>query len=116
MLATGYFDKLRSRVTIEDGVRDGIGVIFFVVELPLISEVKFYGLKQVDQTIVLKALLEAHIDLQKGAVFDSGQSRLAIRIIKDLLASRGLPNAKVELRTESVTATTLSLSFVISSQ
>jgi TonB family protein len=116
VLATGYFDKLRSRVTIEDGVRGGIGVIFFVVELPLISEVKFDGLKQVDRATVLKALLEAHIDLRKGAVFDSGQSKLAIRVIKDLLASRGLPNAKVELQIESVTATTLSLTFVISSE
>jgi hypothetical protein len=113
VLATGYFDKLRSRVTTEDGVRGGIGIIFFVVELPLISEVKFDGLKQVDQATVLKALLEAHIDLRRGAVFDAGQSKLAIRVIKDLLASRGLPNAKIEIQIESVTATTLSLTFVI---
>ncbi|HSP64328.1 MAG TPA: POTRA domain-containing protein, partial [Pyrinomonadaceae bacterium] len=116
VLATGYFDKLRSRVTTEDGVRGGIGVIFFVVELPLVGEVKFDGLKQVDQATILNALLEAHVDLRKGAVFDSAQMKLAIRIIRDLLASRGLPNAKVELQIESVTATTLSLTFVISSE
>lgn len=116
MVATGYFDKLKSRVTVEDGLLGGIGITFFVVELPLISEVRFVGLKQVDQATILKALFEAHIDLRKGAVFDSGQSKLAIRVIKDLLASRGLPNAKVELQTESVDATTLSLTFVISGQ
>jgi hypothetical protein len=116
LLATGYFDKLRSRVTAEDGVRSGIGLIFFVVELPLISEIRFDGLKQVDRATILRALLEAHIDLRKGAVFDSAQMKLAIRVIKDLLAARGFPNAKVELQTETVDAATLSLTFVMSSE
>jgi hypothetical protein len=116
VLATGYFDKVRTRVTTEDGVRGGTVVTFLVFELPLISEVRFDGPKQVDRATILKALLEAHIDLRKGAVFDSGQMKLAIRVIKDLLAARGFPNAKVELQTESVDAATLSLTFVISSE
>jgi hypothetical protein len=116
VLASGYFDKLRSRVTIEDGLRGGIGVSFFVVELPLIGQFSFDGLKQVDQATILKALLEAHIDLRKGAVFDSAQMKLAILVIKDLLASKGFPNAKVELQIENETATSLSLTFVISGQ
>jgi TonB family protein len=116
VLATGYFDKLRSRVTAEDGVRGGIGLCFFVVELPLINEVKFDGLKQVDRSTMLSALRESHIDLRKGAVFDSAQVKLAISAIKDLLASKGFPNAKVELQIENVTATTVALTFVISSE
>jgi surface antigen-like variable number repeat protein len=116
VLATGYFDKLKSRVTIEDGLRGGIDITFFVVELPLISEVKFDGLKQVDQSTILDSLLKAHIDVRKGLVFDSAQMKLAIRTITDLLASRGFPNAKVELQIENVDATTLSLTLVISGQ
>jgi hypothetical protein len=116
LLATGYFDRLRSRVTIEDAARGGIGVTFVVVELPLINEVRFDGLAQVDQSTILDALLKAHIDLRKGAVFDFAQMTLASRAITDLLASRGFPNAKVELQIENVDATTLSLTFVISGQ
>jgi hypothetical protein len=116
LLATGYFDKLRSRVTMEDGLRGGIGVTFFVVELPIIHEVRFVGLKQVDQSTILDALLKAHIDLRQGAVFDSAQGKLAVRAIQNLLASQGFPNAKVELQIENETANTLSLTFVISGQ
>lgn len=114
--ATGYFDKARTKVTTEDGVRGGVVITFEVVELPLIEEVKIEGLAGVESSVILDGLRARHIDLSKGARYDVGRMRLAIQIIKEMLASRGLPNAKVELRIKNVTATTVSLTFVISSE
>ena len=114
--ATGYFDKTRTKVTTEDGVRGGVVITFEVVELPLIEEVNFEGLAGVESSLILDALRARHVDLSKGARYDLGRMKLAIQIIKEMLASRGLPNAKVELRIKNVTATTVSLAFVISSE
>ncbi len=113
VLATGYFDKLRSRVTTEDGVRGGIGVMFFVVELPLISEVKFEGLDPVDQSAVLDALLKAHIDLRKGATCDVAKVKIAVNAIKQLLESRGRQNVKVAVARENLSSSEVVITFVI---
>ncbi len=114
--ATGYFDKARTTVTTEDGARGRVVITFEVFELPLIEEVNFGGLAAVESSVVLEALRARHVDLSKGARYDLGQMKLAIQIIRELLASRGLPNAKVELRIKNVTATTVSLTFVISDE
>jgi hypothetical protein len=113
VLATGYFDKTTTRVTIEDGVRGGIAVTFTVQELPLISEVKFEGLKLLTEAVILDALLKENIDVRKGAVYDPVKVRSAVRAIRNLLQSRGQENASVEVRNENVTATAKELTFVI---
>ncbi len=113
VLATGYFDKVRTRVTIEDGVRGGIAVTFEVLELPLISEVKIEGLKVLTEAAMLDALLKENIDVRKGAVYDPAKVRSAVRVIRNLLESKGQGNANVEVRNENVTATAIVLTFVI---
>ena len=116
ILATGYFDKLRSRVSIEDGLRGGVAITFEVVELPLIQEVNFVGVAGIEPSVMLDALRARDVDLSKGARYDLGRMKLAIQVIKETLASRGLPNAKVDLQVENVTATAVTLTFVISNQ
>lgn len=113
VLATGYFDKLGSRVTTEDGVRGGIGVTFFVVELPLISEVKFKGLDPVYQLAVLDALLKAHIDLRKGATCDAAKVKIAASAIRQLLESKGWQGVRVEAVTENLSSSDVVITFVI---
>ena len=113
VLATGYFDKLRTRVTTEDGIRGGVVVTFEVFELPLISEVKFEGLKDLAESVILDALLKENIDLRKGAVYDPVKVRSAVRVIGNLLESTGQGIANVEVRSENVTATAIVLTFVI---
>jgi hypothetical protein len=113
VLATGYFDKLRTRVTIEDGVRGGIAVTFEVLELPLINEVNFEGLQVLTEAAILDALLKENIDVRKGAVYDPVKVKSAVRVIRNLLQSNGQENANVEARTENITATTRVLTFVI---
>jgi TonB family protein len=113
VLATGYFDKLRTRVNAEDGIRGGVVVTFEVFELPLISEVKFEGLKDLTEPVILDALLKENIDVRKGAVYDRAKVRGAVRAIRNLLESKGQGNANVEVLNDYVTATTIVLTFVI---
>lgn len=113
VLATGCFDKTQTRVTIEDGVRGGVDVNFEVMELPLISEVKFEGLQVLTEAAIWDALLKENIDVRKGATYDPAKVRSAVRVIRNLLESNGQENANVKARFERLTATVTVLTFVI---
>jgi outer membrane protein assembly factor BamA len=77
ILKLGWFDKVETRVSIEDGLRGGVVVIFEVRELPLILEVKFAGLDTVPEAVVMKAMRRARINLARDAVYDATQVRRA---------------------------------------
>jgi len=111
--ASGYFDKSQTRASVEKGARGGIVVIFRVVELPLISEVKFENLKQVNPSLILDALVKEGVDLRKGMPYRVGESNNATRIIKQMLESKGQRNPKIELRIQNLTATTVVLIFIV---
>jgi outer membrane protein assembly factor BamA len=115
ILATGFFDKTATRVYTEEGVRSGVGVIFEMVELPLISAVKFEGLK-IDQSVVLKALEKEQINLRTGTPFKVEQMKDALRIVKQVLESNGQGFSKVDLQIEHVTAMTINVIFVITNE
>lgn len=110
VLATGYFDKLSTRVFMEDSVRGGVRLVFQVAELPVIGEIKFVG---IDQTQVLEAWRNDHVDLRPGAVFDSAKVKAALRTIQNLLASTGQDNLKVTLQSKRPVPQTINLTFVI---
>lgn len=112
ILATGYFDKTQTRVTIEDGVRGGVVVIFAVVELPVIGEVVFEGLK-IDQSSILEALKKENVSLKVGAPYDAVPVKHAVRIIKQVLAASGRGDYRVEARSEQVSATSVKVIFMI---
>ena len=97
-------------------MRGGVVITFEVTELPLIEQVNFDGLRQVDQLSILNAFVKEHVEIRKGAPLDPVRARSAIQVVKEVLASRGWVSAKVELRVQNVTATTVSLTFVISSE
>jgi surface antigen-like variable number repeat protein len=113
VLATGYFDKLYTRVFTEDGVRGGLAVIFEVVELPLIAEVKFEGLNQSTQSEIVEALRKQNIDLRPGAVFDVVKGKMAVNVIKQFLLSKWRREVSVDFRIYSASSTTVSLTFLI---
>ena len=114
ILATGYFNRASTRVSSEEGVRGGVAIIFETYELPLISEVKFEGLKDLSEAVILDAFLKENIDVRKGAVCDPAKVRSAVRVIRNLLESKGKANANVEVHSENVTAFLVALTFVIS--
>src|SRR5258705_1949839 len=113
ILALGFFDKTDTRVLTENGVRGGVNIIFEVKELPIIRDLAFEGLKSVQESDVLKAFRERRVGVSKESIYDPVKVRNATRVIKELLAAGGHPNAIVTDRIEEVSATSTALTFVV---
>ncbi len=113
ILALGFFDKTATRVLTEDGARGGVNVIFEVRELPIIRDLQFEGLSSVAESDVLKAFRERRVGVSKESIYDPVKVRNAIRVLKELLAARGHPNATIEERRDEVSATSTALTFEI---
>src|ERR1043165_589096 len=113
LLSLTFFDKTATRVLTENGPRGGKNIIFEVKELPIIRDLTFEGLKSVPESDVLKAFRERRVGVSKESIYDPVKVRNAMRVIKELLAAGGHPNATVEERTEEVSATSLAITFDI---
>ena len=106
LLDTGAFDPAQTRVQTTAGLRGGVVVIFLVMELPVIAELRFEGLpKGLTEADVLKALRAEGIKLSKGDVYDPAGLRRAVAVIKRLLAARGFRSMSVESFIEEVSQT-----------
>jgi TonB family protein len=116
ILRTGRFDSKRSHVSTELGARGGIVVVFEVVELPIISEIKFEGLKDISESVIFDALKNENVDVRKGSRCDPARVKDAIRIIKTVLASNGQQDVNVDTVEEYLTSQTVILTFVIRKQ
>jgi len=113
LLALNFFDKTATRVLTEPGARGGVNVIFEVKELPIIRDLQFEGLKSVPESDVLKQFRENRVGISKESIYDPVKARNAVRILKELLSSKGYPNAKIEIREEEVSATSIAITFDI---
>lgn len=113
LISLNFFDKTATRVLTTEGVRGGVNVIFEVRELPIIRDLLFTGLKAVQESDVLKEFREKRIGVSKEAVYDPVKARNATRLMRELLASRGYPNAKITIEEEEVSATSIALTFNI---
>ena len=111
--ALGFFDKTETRVTIEDGPRGGVNVTFYVKELPIIRDIQFEGLKSVSESDVLKTFREKRVGVSKEAIEDPVKLRNATRVLKEMLAAKGHPNATVKAAIERVSATSDAITFQI---
>src|SRR6185503_17548263 len=111
--ALGFFEKTKTRVTIEDAPRGGVRVTFFVEELPIIRDIQFEGLKSVPESEVLKTFRERRVGVSKEAIYDPVKVRNAIRVLKELLAARGHPNAVISEDNEQISATSVAVIFRI---
>jgi outer membrane protein assembly factor BamA len=112
LLDWGVFDTTQTKVTITEGLRGGVVVIFDVKELLVISEVKFKGLRDVKEAELLQTLNQNKINLARGEVYDPLKVSAAVGIIKSLFAEHGRPNISVTMRSE-VGDTYISLEFLI---
>src|SRR5687768_12319009 len=63
LLSLNFFDKVKTRVLTEEGVRGGVNVIFEVAELPIIRDLQFQGLDAVPESDVLKAFREQRVGI-----------------------------------------------------
>src|SRR5712691_2883152 len=113
ILELRFFDKTATRVFTEEGARGGVNVVFEVKELPIIRDLQFEGLKSVPESDVLKAFREKRVGVSKESIYDPVKARNAIRVLKELLAARGHPNATIEERRDEVSATSTAVTFVI---
>lgn len=113
LLSLNFFDKTATKVLTEPGVRGGVNVIFEVRELPIIRDMQFTGLKAVPESDVLKAFREQRAGISKESVYDPVKARNATRILRELLASKGYPNAKIEVKEEEVSATSIAVTFEV---
>ena len=113
LLSLNFFDKTYTRVLTTDGARGGVNVIFEVRELPIVRDLQFTGLKAVQESDVLKAFREQRVGISKEAVYDPVKARNATRILRELMASKGYPNATVNIKEEEVSATSIALTFEI---
>lgn len=113
LLALGFFSKTESRVLTQQGARGGVDVIFEVKELPIIRDLQFKGLHSVTESDVLKAFREKRIGIQKENILDPVKLNNATRLLKELLASKGHPNATIDIQRDEVSATSSAITFVI---
>jgi outer membrane protein insertion porin family len=113
LLNLGFFDPTESRVLTQDGPRGGVEIIFQVKELPIIRDIQFEGLKSVPESDVLKAFREQRVGVSKEAVYDPVKVNNAMRVLKELLAEKGHPNATIQPRLDEVSATSTAIAFVI---
>ncbi|CAN5585218.1 hypothetical protein BH20ACI4_BH20ACI4_02090 [soil metagenome] len=111
LLSLNFFDKTATRVLTEPGVRGGVNVIFEVRELPIIRDLQFEGAKALQESDILKAFREQRVGISKESTYDPVKARNASRILRELLASKGYPNAKVEIVEEVVSATSVAITF-----
>jgi outer membrane protein insertion porin family len=111
LLNLPFFDKTETRVSTEQGPRGGVIVIFNVTELPVIRDLQFKGLSSVGEADLLKEFREQRVGVSKETTYDPVKVRAAERVIRELLAQRGHPNATIAVDVEEVSATSVGLVF-----
>src|SRR5829696_1930820 len=70
LLNLPFFDKTKVRVSTTDGPRGGKVVIFDVVELPVIRQLTFKGLKSIGEADVLKEFREQRVGIAREQTYD----------------------------------------------
>src|SRR5215204_6341960 len=113
LLSLNFFDKVKTRVLTEEGARGGVNVIFEVAELPIIRDLQFEGLEAVPESEILKAFREQRVGISKESIYNPVNAQKGIRVIREQLASKGFPNAKVTVKDEEVSATSTAVTFVV---
>jgi len=111
LLSLNFFDKTETKVITTDGARGGVNVIFQVKELPIVRDLVFSGLKAVPESDVLKAFREQRVGISKEAVYDPVKARQGVRVLRELLASKGYPNATINVKEDEVSATSVAITF-----
>ncbi|MCI0336688.1 MAG: outer membrane protein assembly factor BamA [Acidobacteria bacterium] len=113
ILQMGLFDPLATKLFLEDGPRGGKIIIFQVKEYPIIRSLEYRGLKSATDSEILTRFKERSVKVGKESQFDPAKANGARIVIRELLAEKGHPDAKVEVEVEEISATTVALVFNI---
>jgi outer membrane protein insertion porin family len=111
LYAQGHFQDVR--VFAEEGSRGGKIITFEVRERPLLLDIKYEGLKSVQQSTLLEEFRKRSVGLSKESQYDPVKVRRAATVIKELLANEGRPEAKVDPVVEEISQTAVGLTFKV---
>src|SRR5690242_1906247 len=103
LYAQGHFADVK--VFAEEGARGGKIITFEVVERPLLLDIKYEGLKSVQQSNILEEFRKRSVGLSKESQYDAVKAKRAASVIKELLSNEGRPEAKVDPVVERISAT-----------
>jgi len=113
LMSLGFFNKVESRVLTQEGPRGGVIVIFEVKELPIIRDLQFKGMHSITESEVLKAFREKHVQVSKENTLNPVNVNNAKRLLKEMLAAKGHPNATVDAEIEKVSESSSAITFNI---
>ncbi|MFY9574645.1 MAG: outer membrane protein assembly factor BamA [Blastocatellia bacterium] len=111
LYAQGHFEDVK--VFVEEGTRGGKIITFELKERPLLLDIKYEGLKSVQQSTVLEEFRKRSVGLSKESQYDAVKAKRAAAVIKELLANEGRPEATVEPVVENISSTAVGLTFKI---
>lgn len=111
VIALGAFDLMQARLSVLEGPRGGKIIIFEVREYPLIRDIQYRHLKAATESEILTRMKERHVGIGKESPFDPVKAFSARRVLKELLAEKGYPEAKVEIEVEDISVTSIAMVF-----
>jgi outer membrane protein insertion porin family len=111
IIQMGLFDPLATKLFVEDGPRGGKIIIFQVKEYPIIRDLQYRGMKSATESEVLTRFKERRVQVSKESQFDPAKANGARIVLRELMAEKGHPEAKVEVEVEDISATTVALIF-----
>src|SRR5713226_6471578 len=109
--AQGHFEDVK--VFAEEGARGGKIITFEVRERPLLLDIKYDGLKSVQQSTLLEEFRKRQVGLSKESQYDPVKAKRAAAVIKEMLANEGHPEATVTPVVEDISKTAVSLTFKV---
>lgn len=111
VLNLGFFDPLRSKVYEADGPKGGKIIIFEVKEYPIIRDLQYRGMKSVTESEMFTKFKERRVSVTKETQFDPGKINGARLVLREALAEKGHPDAKVDIEIEEINQTSIALIF-----
>ena len=110
LLGTNFFEDAKLKQTLGE---TGVIIIFEVVERPLIRSIEYEGMKSFKESDVLERFRDMRVGLSLDSPLDPAKLPQARRAIKGLLDQNGRPLGRVEVETETITATSRKIVFKI---
>ncbi len=113
IVAQGWFDPIQTKILTDTGARGGVILIFQVREYPIIRDIQYRGLKSATESEILTRWKERRTQVGKESQLDPAKANAAKNVLRELLAEKGRPEAKVEIEVEEISATAVALIFDI---
>jgi outer membrane protein insertion porin family len=109
----GVFDPLGAKAFVLEGARGGRVILFEVREYPIIRDIRYQNLKSATESEVLSKFKERRVLFTRDSPFDPVKAQGARRVLREILAEKGHPEAGIELEVQEVSATAVAVNFLI---